>query len=219
MGKLIVLEGLDGSGKTTQSTLLLEMLRGEGRDVYPLSFPAYEKESSSLVRMYLGGGLGDDPDAVNAYAASMFYAADRYLTYLQDWKAAKEEPDKLILATRYTTANAYHQLAKLPREQWDGFLDWLYDFEFVKLGLPKPDTVLLLEMPEAVSSAQVQHRSETTGAARDIHERDSDYLARCREAAISAADRLGWIRVPCVEEGALLPREVITRRLRNALSL
>ena len=187
--------------------------------MYPLSFPAYEKESSSLVRMYLGGGLGDDPDAVNAYAASMFYAADRYITYLQDWKAAKEEPDKLLLATRYTTANAYHQLAKLPREQWDGFLDWLYDFEFVKLGLPKPDTVLLLEMPEAVSSAQVQHRSETTGAARDIHERDSDYLARCREAAIYAADRLGWIRVPCVEEGALLPREVITRRLRNALSL
>ena len=219
MGKLIVLEGLDGSGKTTQSTLLLEMLRGEGLDVYPLSFPAYENESSSLVRMYLGGAMGDDPDAVNAYAASMFYASDRYITYLQSWKSAAEDPDKLILATRYTTANAYHQLAKLQREQWDGFLDWLYDFEFVKLGLPKPDTVLLLEMPEAISSAQVQHRSETTGSARDIHERDGDYLSRCREAAIYAADRLGWIRVPCVEDGALLPREVITRRLRDALSL
>lgn len=219
MGKLIVLEGLDGSGKTTQAERLLEALRAKGKTVVPISFPAYDNESSALVRLYLGGGLGDDPDGISPYAASMFYAADRYITYKQSWQRAMNDPDTIVLATRYTTANAYHQLAKLPRDAWDAFLDWLFDFEFGKLGLPKPDDVLLLEMPAAASSRQVASRAAETGSAPDIHERDADYLGRCREAAVYAAEKLGWHRINCWENGAVLPRETITARLCAALGL
>lgn len=217
MGKLIVLEGLDGSGKTTQAQRLLDALRERGETVVPISFPAYDNESSALVRLYLGGGLGNDPDGVSPYAASMFYAADRYITYKQSWQTAMNSPDTIVLATRYTTANAYHQLAKLPREEWDAFLDWLFDFEFTKLGLPKPDEVFLLEMPAEASSRQVASRAAKTGETPDIHERDADYLERCREAAVYAAEKLGWHRIMCFENGAVLPREVITARLCAAL--
>jgi len=208
MSKLIVLEGLDGAGKGTQTALLAERLGKEGRRVRTLEFPDYKSDGSMLVRMYLSGAFGEDPEDTGAYAASMFFAADRYASYASDWKRDAADPDTVILANRYTTANAYHQLSKLPREAWDPFLDWLWDFEFVKLGLPKPDLVLLLDMPERLSSALVRKRSAETGRAADIHERDSAYLLRSREAASYAAKTCGWVVIPCAGENADAPDPV-----------
>ena len=178
MGKFIVIEGLDGSGKTTQGKLLAERLRSEGKKVRELSFPCYGEKSASLVEMYLGGELGSSPSDTNGYAASMLYAADRYISYVTDWKKDIEDSECTVLATRYTTANAYHQLSKLPENEWEGFLSWLYDFEFSKIGLPRPDCVVLLSMNQEISSANVKGRSDATGQKMDIHEKDKEYLVR-----------------------------------------
>jgi len=183
MGRLIVLEGLDGSGKGTQTILLRDYFESLGKRVKLVDFPNYRSEGSVLVRMYLNGELGENPDDTNGYAASMFFAADRYVSYCTEWKNDYECDDGIVIANRYTTANAYHQLSKLPENEWDNFLKWLWDFEFERLGLPRPDKVLLLDMPEGVSSAMVKKRSGETGQSLDIHEKDRDYRKRCRDAA------------------------------------
>lgn len=200
MAKLIVLEGLDGSGKKTQTRLLMEKLQKEGRTVRLIDFPMYERDSSLFVRLYLSGGLGSDPADTNAYAASMFFAVDRYISYRTDWKTDYDCPDTLLIANRYTTANAYHQLAKMERSLWDPFLDWLWDFEYHKLGIPAPDQVFFLDVPQTLSDANVQKRSDETGQKLDIHEKDHAYLAACRSAALYAAERCGWDIVNCVSD-------------------
>ena len=139
-GKLIVLEGLDGSGKATQAKLLEAHLKEQGFSVREITFPNYESDSSALVKMYLAGQFGQHPDDVNAYAASSFYAVDRYASYKKDWGSFYENGG-IIIADRYTTSNAVHQCSKLPPEQWESFLGWLFDFEFHLLGLPAPHFV------------------------------------------------------------------------------
>ena len=176
MSKFIVLEGLDGSGKGTQIELLKEYLTSHGKRVRVIDFPDYASEGSTLVKMYLDGKLGNNPSDTNAFAASMFFAADRYVSYVTGWKEDYQRDDTYIIANRYTTANAYHQLSKMLEDEWEGFLSWLWDFEFGKLGLPSPDRVILLDMPESVSSALVRSRSAETGRKIDIHEKDEGYL-------------------------------------------
>ncbi|MBE6587517.1 MAG: thymidylate kinase [Ruminococcaceae bacterium] len=217
MGRFIVIEGLDGSGKTTQGKLLAERLRREGKKVRELSFPCYGEKSATLVEMYLGGLLGESPSDTNGYAASVFYAADRYISYVTDWKKDIEDGECIVLATRYTTANAYHQLSKLPREEWEGFLSWLYDFEFSKIGLPRPDSVVLLSMNQEISSKNVKDRSAETGQMIDIHEKDRDYLLRCAEAALFAAEKDGWHVIECAPDGILLPIEEINDKIKEAI--
>ena len=182
-----------------------------------LSFPCYGERSAALVEMYLGGELGASPSDTNGYAASMLYAADRYVSFVTDWKKDIVDEETIVLATRYTTANAYHQLSKLPESQWDSFLSWLYDFEFSKIGLPRPDCVILLSMTQEISSANVKDRSEKTGQKMDIHEKDRDYLLRCRDAAYYAAEKDGWHIVECAPEGTLLPVEVINDKIRAVI--
>jgi len=218
MGKFIVIEGLDGSGKTTQGKLLASRLRSEGYRVRELSFPCYGEKSACLVEMYLSGALGSSPSDTNGYAASMLYAADRYISFVTDWKKDVEDDGCIVLATRYTTANAYHQLSKLEREEWEDFLSWLYDFEFGKLGLPRPDSVILLAMSQELSSGKVADRSAATGQQMDIHEKDREYLLRCSEAARFAAAADGWHVVECAPEGELLPIEEINDKIRAAIS-
>ncbi len=219
MGKLIVIEGLDGSGKGTQSALLAEYLRGQGKKVRLIDFPRYEEESSSLVRMYLGGELGSSPDDTNAYAASMLFAADRYVSYRTDWKRDCDDPDTVVIANRYTTANAYHQLAKLPREMWEAFLAWLWDFEFEKIALPAPDAVIALTMPPAVSRSLVEKRCAEKGIVKDIHEADNAYLQRCYEALMFVGERLHWSVIDCSDGTGILPIEAIEKKIHEALSL
>lgn len=217
MGRFIVIEGLDGSGKTTQGKLLAERLRKEGKRVRELSFPCYGEKSASLVEMYLGGELGSSPSDTNGYAASMLYAADRYISYVTDWKKDVEDEDCIVLATRYTTANAYHQLSKLEKSEWEGFLSWLYDFEFSKIGLPRPDCVVLLSMNQEISSSNVKSRSAETGQKMDIHEKDKEYLLRCRDAAYFAAEKDGWHIIECAPEGVLLPIQEINDKIRAVI--
>lgn len=199
MGKLIVIDGLDGSGKTTKSKLLYEELKNQGKNVKLISFPNYESEEAALVKMYLRGDFGDSPDAVNAYAAAAFYSVERYASFKKDWESFYRESDSVIISCRYTTANAVHQLAKTDRDNWDGYLEWLYDFEYNKMGIPKPDMVLFLEMKPEISERLVAQRNEKTGQALDIHEKDKDYMQRCYKAGLYSADKLGWERISCYE--------------------
>lgn len=178
-GKLIVIDGLDGSGKSTQSEAVAELLRKQGTPVRLISFPDYGEESSALVRMYLNGELSASPDGVNAYAASSFYAVDRYASYKKHWEADYLS-GHTILATRYVSSNAIHQMCKLPREEWDGFLRWLSDFEYDKLGLPKPDQVIFLNMDRAVADRLILSRYHGDEGKKDIHEKNRAYLESCQ---------------------------------------
>lgn len=213
MGKLIAIDGLDGSGKGTQSDILVERLRQEGKRVRVISFPDYENDSSIFVKMYLEGKLGKKPSDTNAYAASMFFAADRYVSYRTDWQKDIEDESTIVVANRYTTANAVHQLSKLPREEWESFLSWLWDFEFDKLGLPRPDLVLYLELPPVLSLSLVKSRSCATGQKMDIHELDTEYMNRCYDAALYSCGALGWRQIKCYEGDKIRTREDIAEEI------
>ena len=218
MGKFITIDGLDGSGKGTQSDLLCAWLRAQGRPVRELSFPCYGQKSAAAVEMYLGGELGSRPEDTNAYAASSFFSIDRYLSFRTDWERDWRDPDTFIVSNRYTTANAVHQLSKLPREQWKDFLSWLWEFEFDRLGLPRPDVVLYLEMPPEISMRLVEHRSKETGQKKDIHELSREHLVKSYEAALYASETLGWTRVRCFDGVEPLPIGEIQETLRKILA-
>ena len=215
MGRLIAIDGLDGSGKGTQSELLYQYLKEQGVPVRLLSFPTYTAPASTLVEFYLSGGLGGSPDDTGAYAASVFFACDRYLSYRTDWKADADAPDTVLIANRYTTANAVHQLSKLPEEQWEGFLSWLWDFEFCKLGLPAPDKVVYLCVPPQVSRSLVDSR----GREKDIHELDPHHAERSYAAARYCAKTLGWQTVECTQTGKMIDRQAIFAQIRNILEV
>ena len=216
MSRLIVLDGLDGSGKSTQLDRLNGYFAEKGIHYKQISFPDYEQPSSALVTMYLNGEFGGSADAVNAYAASSFYAVDRYASYQKFWRDAYEA-GTLILAARYTTSNAIHQMGKLPKEEWDGYLAWLCEYEYEKLGLPRPDTVLFLDMPLDISQKLLSGRYGGDEQKKDIHERDLTYLKHCRESALYAAQKLGWQVITCGENGEPLSPDVITARLIDAI--
>ena len=219
MGKLIAIEGLDGAGKNTQSEKLLQYLKEQGRRVMKVDFPDYESDSSVLVKMYLDGKLGDSADSTIAYAASTFFACDRYVSYVTKWKKFLDDEDTVVIANRYTTANAYHQLAKLPREEWDFFLTWLWDFEFSKLGLPAPDSVICLAVPTDYSVKNVEKRCREKNIKKDIHEADTDYLRRSYEAAKYAAEKLGWTMIDCVKDGRMMSIEEVFERVLAGLNI
>ena len=208
MGKLIVLEGTDGSGKSTQMELLKSRLERERTEFRRLRFPRYEEESSALIRMYLGGKFGQRPDDVNPYAASTFYAVDRYASYAAEWKKYYEQGG-LLISDRYTTSNAVHQGGKLTDGEQTDFFRWLYDLEFEKMRLPKPDLVIFLDMPTALTEQLMRRREQDTSTHADIHEQDMAYLAACRRAAARAADFYGWRTVHCAENGQLRTMEAI----------
>ena len=208
MGKLIVLEGTDGSGKATQTARLLERLESEGISCRTVEFPRYGEESSALIRMYLGGAFGDKPSDVNAYAAATFFAVDRYAAFKQDWGEFYRDGG-LVLADRYTTSNAVHQGSKLPPEQRREYFQWLFDFEYRLMELPAPDLVIYLDVPVEQTEENMHRREAETHTAADIHEKDQEYLRQCRLAAMDAADQFGWKRIPCTRNGAMRSVEEI----------
>jgi len=216
MGKLMVIDGLDGSGKSTQLELLNGYLSAQGMAYRQISFPDYEQPSSALVRMYLGGELGGSAGAVNAFAASSFYAVDRYASFKMFWEADYYAGTPIV-AARYTTSNAIHQMSKLPREQWDGFLDWLSEYEYRRLGLPRPDKVVFLDMPLEIAQQLLAARYEGDEGKKDIHERNVAYLRQCREAALYAAAREGWQVITCGRDGRPDTPEAITTRLIESI--
>ncbi len=200
MGKLIVIEGLDGSGKSTQLDLLYKNLTEKGIDCKSVSFPDYANPSSTLVKMYLNGEFGSRPDDVNAYAASVFYSVDRYASFKSVWGEYYNQGG-CVISGRYTTSNAVHQASKLPDDKWEDFLSWLYDFEYNKIGIPKPDKVIFLDMPIEVSQKLLSKRYEGDNSKKDIHESDTEYLDKCRKSALFTARYSGWEIIPCSENG------------------
>lgn len=213
--KLIVIEGLDGSGKATQAKRLTEALVEKGIPVREVSFPDYGSDSSALVRMYLSGQFGTDPQDVNAYAASSFFAVDRFASYKKDW--CRDYARGVVIADRYTTSNAVHQCSKLPKEQWEDFLNWLFDFEYKKLGIPAPDRVIYLNVDPAVSQALMTARYSGDESKKDIHERDIAYLRHSREAAAYCAEKLGWETVDCCRDGQMRSIEDIHKDVMKLL--
>lgn len=200
MAVLIAIDGLDGSGKETQSRKLEKYLKEKGKKVRMLSFPTYDGKGSAFVDMYLKGELGKNPESTNAHAASVFFALDRYYSFKTDWANDYKEDDTYIIANRYTSANAVHQLSKLPRAEWDSFLEWLWDFEFKKLALPSPDRVIYLEMIPDVSISLINSRSEQTGRIKDIHEADDSHLVKSYSAALYSSEKLGWDIIHCCDK-------------------
>lgn len=211
MGKLVVIEGLDGSGKATQTALLHQKALEKGLEAIKVTFPDYDSPSSALIKMYLGGDFGTRPGDVNAYAASAFYAVDRYASYTQNW-ADFYRQGGLVLADRYTTSNAIHQCAKLPEDQWEAYISWLDDFEYSKLEIPSPDLVICLDVPPGLSQQLMLERYGDE-AKKDIHERDLTYLTQCRKAAHWCAERLGWQVVSCHQQDEMRPRVEIAEEL------
>ncbi len=215
MGRFIVIEGLDGSGKDTQAKLLAQTVESMyKKDVKLLSFPDYDSPASIPLKMYLQGEFGEKPDDVNAYAASAFFAVDRYASYAKTW-AEHHKQGGVVLANRYTTANAVHQCAKLPENQWDSFTDWLFDFEYNKMGLPEPDMVILLDVQPDISQKLLSKRYEGDESKKDIHEQDVEYLNRCRKAAHFCAQRFKWQVISCTENGQMRTKEDIAKEMKN----
>lgn len=206
--KLIVIDGLDGSGKATQSKLLCERLCEMGYKARTISFPDYDSDSSALVKMYLGGQLGSSPDDVNAYAASTFYAVDRVASYINTWRKDCETYD-YIIADRYTTSNIIHQMAKVLESERDSYIDWLFDFEYNRLELPAPDQVIFLDVDPAISQKLIYGRYGGDESKKDIHESDVAYLLRCRSSAVYAIEHLDWARIDCTHDGKMRTIEEI----------
>lgn len=211
-GKLVVIEGLDGSGKTTQVQRLTEKFDNAGTEYKRIKLPNYSSPSCSLVNMYLAGEFGNNPGDVNAYAASSFYAVDRFASFKQVW-SEDYLGGKIILADRYATSNAVHQMVKLPKDEWEEYLLWLEDYEYVKMGIPKPSVVVFLDMPVEVSQKLMSERYEGHEEKKDVHEANVEYLKKCREAAFFAAEKLSWKVINCAENGRARSIEDISKEL------
>ena len=209
--KLIVIDGLDGSGKTTQFDIISKLLE-EKHDVKAISFPEYDKPSSALVKMYLNGEIAKNAAEVNAYAASSFYAVDRYASYKIYWEENYKNGD-VILASRYDSSNAIHQMGKLPENEWDDYLKWLEDYEYGKLGLPRPDCVIFLDMPVEISQRLMTSRYNGDESKKDIHEANVEYLKGCRRTALYAAGKCGWHIVECSGGDEPLSVKAITDKI------
>lgn len=215
-GRLIVIDGLDGSGKTTQFERIIAQL-GEKYKVKGISFPDYDMPSATLVKMYLAGEFSENAADVNAYAASTFYAADRYASYKLHWEKNYSEGD-IIIAGRYVCSNAIHQMSKLDEGEWDGFLDWLEDYEYDKLGLPRPDRTIILDITAELSQKRLSARYNGDESKKDIHEGNFEYMKNCRRCALYAAKKQGWDVVSCTaEDGREYTVEEITEKLLSII--
>lgn len=215
-GKLIVIEGLDGSGKATQTQRVFDRLQCEGVRVRQVSFPDYQSPSSAPVRMYLNGEFGSNPEDVNGYAAAVFYAVDRYAGYKKDW--GRDYGDgAVILCDRYVTSNAIYQMTKVDKPEWDSYLEWLDELEYEKLGVPRPDLVIYLDVPGEISQQLMSKRYEGDESKKDLHERNLSYLASCAESAAFSAERLKWSVVNCVENGHLRSMDDISSEIMKLI--
>ncbi len=208
-GKLIVIEsGIDGSGKTTQFEMLYTKLKQENYDVYKVEFPDYDSDSSALVRMYLRGEFGEKPKDINLYAASTFYAVDRFASFQKKWKDLYNK-GAIILADRYTTSNMIHQASKIDDlEERESYLDWLRDLEFNKFALPEPDLVVFLDMPPKYSIKLINDRGY-----QDIHERDIEYLHTTYQNALRITKKYSWSIVNCIREDRIKSIEEIHKEI------
>lgn len=216
MGLFIDLEGLDGCGKTTQTELLCKRFEKENIKYKKIKLPDYDSDSSILVRKYLNGDFGKNANDVNAFAASVLFAADRFASYTEKWKNDYLD-GTLIFSDRYTPANALYQMTKLEPEEWDSYLEWLFDFEYNKIGIPEPTMVVFLDMPVEVSQKLMTSRYNGDESKKDVHECNVEFLHKCRESALYACKKYGWKVISCAENGELLSIETINDKIYEAI--
>lgn len=212
MKKLIIIEGLDGSGKSTQVELLQKYFENEGIDYKKIKLPDYDSPSSTLVNMYLAGDFGKSADDVNAYAAGAFYAVDRFASYKLNW-GKDYENGTLILADRYATSNSIYQMEKIDESKWDEYLEWSADFEYEKIGIPKPDVVIYLDMPVEISQRLMTRRYDGNENKKDVHEANVSFLEKCRKSALYTAKKQGWNVIPCSDGVNPLPIDEIHKKI------
>lgn len=212
MAKLIIIEGLDGCGKSTQTALLEEYFKSKSVDYKKIKLPDYDSPSSMLVKMYLSGDFGKSPNCVNAYAAGAFYAVDRYASFKLYWEKDYVKRD-VILADRYATSNSIYQMEKLDGSKWDEYLNWSEDFEYNKMGIPRPDLVIFLDMPVEVSQKLMTSRYDGDEGKKDVHEANVEFLKKCRKSALYTAEKQGWAVISCADSGAPFPVELIHSRI------
>ena len=204
-GKVIVIEGCDGSGKATQTKILFDRLLSEGYNVKKVEYPNYESDSSALVKMYLNGDFGSSPSDINPYAASSFYAVDRYASFKKEWEKFYMEGG-IIIADRYTTANMIHQASKISDDgEREEFLEWLWDFEFVKFNLPMPECVIFLDVAPSCSQELIENRANKINGYedKDIHEKDTAYLLNSYNNSCKIAEKYQWKKINCINCGEL----------------
>lgn len=215
-GKLIVLEGIDGSGKSTQYARLCERFESDGVKFRRVVFPRYDNESSALIRMYLSGEFGMEPSDVNAYAASAFYAVDRFASYKTDWGEWYRNGG-VVLCDRYTTSNACHQGSKLTEAELPEFLNWLAEFEYKQLELPRPELVIYLNTELSLSLDQLRQRQKVTDDSGDIHENNTEYLLQTLRTGRYAAAHYNWRVVNSIENGQRRSIEDIHEEIYSAV--
>ncbi|MDF9407103.1 MAG: Thymidylate kinase [Pelotomaculum sp. PtaB.Bin013] len=213
-GKLIALEAGDGSGKGTQAEKLYKRLTAEGYHTKKVEFPNYGSGSSALIKMYLNGEFGSDPNEVNPYIASTFYTVDRYASYKKEWEEFYNKGG-IIIADRYTTANMVHQAAKITNDiERENYINWLLHFEFTLFQLPAPDLVIFLDMPPEYSRVLINGRVNKLGEEeKDIHERNYEYIVKSYHNARKIAERHKWRRINCVAGGRLRDIEEIHKEI------
>lgn len=207
MSKFVVIDGLDGCGKATQTELLRAELEKRGKKVVKISFPKYESDSSAPVRMYLGGELEDDPELLNPYMCGSFYAVDRFIQYVTDWKKYfDEDDDTIIIADRYLSANIIHQGSKIKdRTDRYKYIKWCYDYECGLCGLPKEDLTIILTVEPEVSQQLITKRYNGNEEKKDIHEADINYLNNCYKTLTETIDIIkhnniaDWVHIDCTE--------------------
>lgn len=199
MGKLIVIEGTDSSGKETQTKRLFEKLEEKGLKVKKISFPNYDSPACEPVKMYLAGAFGEDAMKVNPYPVSTMYAIDRYASFKTDWEKFYNE-DGIIVTDRYVTSNMVHQASKIrDLDEKKKYLNWLEDLEYEKMGIPRPDLVIFLNMPtEMAVKLMAERKNKITGEEKkDIHERDKEYLKESHANACKIANTYNWKEIKC----------------------
>lgn len=214
--KIIVIEGLDGSGKATQTKLLAEQLAAKGYPIKQLTFPDYDSQSSALVKMYLNREFGSHPEDVNAYATSAFYAVDRVASYLKSWKSDYES-GTVLLSDRYATSNIIYQMAKISDSERDAFIAWQADFEYDKLGLPRPDAVIYLDVAPEVSQKLMEKRYGGDDSKKDLHESNLNFLLSCRRSALYAAKQCGWTVIDCCRDGDIKTIAEISEEIQKVI--
>lgn len=215
MGKLIVIEGLDGSGKETQSNLLYKRLLEAGYKVKIISFPRYENDSSALVKMYLRGDFGSSPDQISPYISSTFYAVDRYASYKCELESFYNSGG-IIIADRYTTSNMVHQGGKIPdNAELSKFLDWLWNLEFVMYKIPIPDRVYFLNIPLEHALQRIENRLNkiTNDKKKDIHEDNYKHLQNAFTNANMLVSKYNWKNIECLDENRFKTIEDINEEL------
>ncbi len=218
-GKLFVIEGVDGSGKATQTELLYQALQQQHQTVRKVSFPDYDSPSSSLIKMYLNGEFGTDPQSVNAFATSVFFAVDRFASFRKDWQQFYQDGG-IIIADRYVTSNLVHQAGKITdAAEKERYIHWLSELEYDIFGLPRPDCVIFLDMPPAYSLQLRQQRNELKqGLTKDIHEADQHYLEQAYNNATAIAQHQQWHIINCVAEGKIRTIDDIHREIMQVVN-